>query len=319
MRERATGLIVPNGRPCPRGESVMDSRRFSRWGQGWRRALAVWAAFQCALTAVAADVRIAGSDLLGSDLEVALQSFAARGKMPVRTDFSGSRAALDALKAGAADLAIVMLAPDEKLPVEGYAADPLAYRIAVVVAPQVVGLTQVSFIQLEGVFGASGPAGFRVWRDLGVTGNRAQLTVGTHVLSTKTDAVSADIFRHQALRVARFKPSVMRHEQMTTLVEKLAAEEGGLAILPEAPTSHAGLSVLLVSRAEGEPAFGPTPENIHTGDYPLRVPIWVVYRKGSLETLRPLLGFLWSDEAARILAESSYCVPVPSSGRPAIR
>jgi hypothetical protein len=266
-----------------------------------------------------AELRIAGSDLLGAAFEQALSDDARRSQVPMRADFSGSRAALDALKAGGADLAIILLAPDEKLPEQGFVATPLAYRIAVIAASRDTDVTQVSFTQLEGFFGASGPAGYRLWRDLGAGGQKASLTVETHRLETATDAVSIDLFRHAVLRVPRLKPTVQRHERMASLVEKLNAEPGGLAILPELPERGASLRVLMVSKKDGEPAFSPTPENIHSGDYPLRAAVWVVYPEKSAEDLRPVLRFLWSDEAARALETGSHCVAVPRSGRPAQR
>jgi ABC-type phosphate transport system substrate-binding protein len=327
--------VAKSGANDPHGDSMMtfathDAEAPGRYGGRaagasfhgvwWRRCLAVWGMMSLlSLMGYATELKVAGSDLLGRDFEVALQAFAKRENQRISTAFQGSRAGLDALKAGTVDIAIVALAPDEKLPTGGIVANPLAYRIAVVVAPEAIELTQISFIQLEGFFGASGLAGYMFWRDLGVAGKAAQLTVTTHVLANREDAVSVDIFRHVALRAPRLKSSIQRHEQLGPLKEKLATEEGGLAILPKAPASDAGMRVLSVSKGEGEPAFGPTPENIHTGDYPLRIPVFVVYRDESAQALRSLLKFLWSDETARSLSQGSYCVPVPPSGRPLIR
>jgi DNA-binding transcriptional LysR family regulator len=270
------------------------------------------------LSGRAAEVRMAGSDWLGAEFEQALRAFAEKENVQLSAAFQGSRPALDGLKAGKIDLAIVALAPDEEMPDERWVVAPWAYRVAVIVAPQSIDLTQISFTQLEGFFGASGPAGFTFWRDVGVKGQAAQLAVGTHVLANRRDSASVDIFRQTVLRVPRLKSSVTRHEELTPLKEKLATEEGGLAVLPEDP-ADGRLRVLAVSKDDGEPAYSPSRENIHTGDYPLRTAIFVVYRSEAAQTLRPLLTFLWSDEAARSVAQGSYCVPIPASARPAIR
>lgn len=270
-------------------------------------------------TVFPADLRVVGSDLLGADFAAALVTFSKQEKLSLTTTFAGSRAGLEALKAGAADVALVALAPDEKLPGAPWAAFPLAYRVAVVAAPAHIGLAQISFVQLDGFFGASGPAGYTLWRDVGVDGPAGQLSVTTHVLEGKTDGVSIDIFSHAALRVPRLKSAVMRHTEFVALKERLATEAGGLAILSDVPPAGSGLRTLLIAKAEGDPAYGPTPENIHTGDYPLRLPIYVVYRVESTGKLKALLAFLWSDTVAQSLSHGSKCVPVPNSGRPTIR
>jgi phosphate transport system substrate-binding protein len=42
----------------------------------------------------------------------------------------------------------------------------------------------------------------------------------------------------------------------------------------------------------GEPAFSPTPENLSSGDYPLALPLQIVFRREATARLRPLLKFL---------------------------
>lgn len=266
-----------------------------------------------------ADVRVVGSDLLGADFGEALEVFAKRENLRLTTAFVGSRAGFEELKTGKADVALVAFAPDEKVPDAPLVAQPLAYRIAVVVVPEHIGVTQTSFNPLDGFFGANGPAGFSLWRDLGTTGTAAPLSVTTHVLVGKSDELSVDLFARMALRVPKLKSSVMRHHDFAILKGRLSAEEGGLAVLPYLPPTGVGLRALLVAKGEGEPAYGPTPENIHTGDYPLRLPVYVVYRSESAAKLRPLLAFFWSEEAARSLAKNPALTPVPASGRPQLR
>jgi phosphate transport system substrate-binding protein len=272
------------------------------------------------LVGFSAAIRVAGSDLMGPEFEAALKAFSARTSLAVTTSFTGSRVGLEDLKAGRADVALVAFAPDENVPGAPFVAQPLAYCIAVIAVPEHIPVTQISFNQLDGFFGAEGPAGFTFWRDLGVTGSTAQLAVTTHVLVGRpNEALSVDFFAHAALRVPRLKSSVARYQDLASLKSRLAAEEGGLAVLPYAPPAGSGLRALLVAKGEGEPAFSPTLENVHSGDYPLRLPVYVVYRAESAAKLGSLLAFLWSDEAAAHLAKNPAILPVPVSGRPAFR
>jgi phosphate transport system substrate-binding protein len=265
-------------------------------------------------------LRVVGSDLLGPDFEGALKTFSTRESLPVTTSLAGSRIGLEELKTGKADVALVAFAPGEEMPKAPYLAQPLAYCIAVIAVPEHIAATQIFFNQLDGFFGAEGPAGFAFWRDVGVVGSSAQLAVTTHVLAGgPNDELSADLFAHVALRVPRLKSSVSRYQDIATLRARLSAEEGGLAVLPYVPAFGSGLRALLVAKGEGEPAFGPTPENVHSGDYPLRLPVYVVYRGEDAARLRGLRLFFWSHETAGHLAKNRAILPVPASGRPALR
>jgi|GEM_PF-250845 len=262
--------------------------------------------------------KIAGSDLLGANFSEEAKLFSTRIKTPVSLALHGSRDGLEALKRGDADVAILAFAPDETPPGAPFVSQPLAYRIAVAVVPERIGVTQITFTELDGFFGVEGPAGYTLWRDLGVTGGVGSLTVGTHVLASDDAALSLQLFTHRALRAPKLRPSVQRHSTFAELESRLAAEEGGIAILASLPVEGSGLRALMVSTAAGEPAFGATPENIHTGDYPLRMPVYVVYRSADAAKLRDLLVFLWSDDVARALGKNGLWVPVPASGRPAL-
>ncbi|MGC4075393.1 MAG: hypothetical protein QM760_23415 [Nibricoccus sp.] len=282
------------------------------------RLIAFLAAWLAPLIGFSTELRVAGSDLLGADFDAALTTFAKKQNVSLTTTFAGSRAALEELKAGTVDVALVAFAPDETPPGPPFVVQPLVYRIAVVVVPDRIAVTQISFNQLDGFFGANGPAGFSLWRDIGLAGETAQLTVTTHVLARKGDELSIDLFEHSALRVPKLKSSVERHDEFAALNGRLSAEAGGLAVLSYVPAAGTGLRALLVSKGDRDPAFGPTPENIHTGDYPLRLPVYVIYRSENTASLKPLLAFLWSDEAARSLRKDAALTPVPVSGRPRV-
>lgn len=272
----------------------------------------------CAVPVVgyASALRVAGSDLPGEAFEAALAMFAKRENVELTVEFAGSRSGLDDLKNGRADLALVAFAPDETPPDAAvYVMKPLAYRIAVVAVPEHIGMTQVSFNALDGFFGASGPAGFAIWKDAGVVGSVAPLGVSTHILEGDGGGLSVDLFARTALRVPKLKSSVLRYDRFEALRTQVAAPEGGLAVLPYVPPPGSGLRALLVAKAEGEPAFGPTRDNIHAGDYPLRLPVYLVYRAESVAKLGMLLEFLSSEEAALSLAKNPVITPASASGR----
>ena len=264
-------------------------------------------------------LRIVGSDLLGAGFAKALEQHAAENGYAVEHALDGSRVGLEAVKAGTADAALVWLAPDEKMPERDLVSEPVAYRIAVVAVPTHIDVTEVTFEQLDGFFGADGRAGYSLWKDLGASGNAASLSVSTHMLEDASAGFSTELFSHLVLRTQRLKTSVIRHEKLEPLLSRLRLEEGGLAILPQLPPRSAGLRVLSVAKAKGEPAFGPSAENIHTDDYPLRWPLLLVYRGEDRERIRPWRTFLFSDVTKKLMSEEAALTPVPTSAPPTLK
>ena len=74
--------------------------------------------------------------------------------------------------------------------------------------------------------------------------------------------------------------------------------------------------MLLLPRGITDVAFGPTPDNVHSGDYPVRLPIYLVFRKDAAQRLLPLLRFLLSEDAAT-LWQNAHLVPLPAKVRTA--
>ena len=264
-------------------------------------------------------LRIVGSDLLSPSFAKALEQHATENGYLVEHAFDGSRAGLEAVKAGAADAALVWLAPDEKMPERDLVSEPVAYRVAVVAVSAHIDVTEVTFEQLDGFFGADGGAGYSLWRDLGAGGSAAPLSVSTHVWADASGGFSTDLFSYLVLRMQRLKTSVIRHEKLEPLLSRMRLEEGGLALLPQLPPRSAGLRVLSVAKKKGDPAFGPSAENIHTGDYPLRWPLLLVYRSEDQERVRRWRTFLFSDVARKTMTEEAALTPVPTSARPTLK
>jgi nucleoside-diphosphate-sugar epimerase len=64
---------------------------------------------------------------------------------------------------------------------------------------------------------------------------------------------------------------------MTESMTRILGEEGGVAVLPSLPLNQPQLKVLLVAKGGADVAFGPTADNLYTGDYPIRLPAYLVY------------------------------------------
>jgi len=271
------------------------------------------------VSAAAAEIRVVGCDLLGPDFAAALRAHAQRCEVDLTLALEGSHGGRARFEAGAADLALLVLRPEEMPPAPPHRGVPLGYFTTIVLVPAASPLTEISLGELAGIFGADTPADHSRWGDLGLGGEWTARAIGPQALAPEAGLSSA-LFRHHALGGGVFKTVVDRPESTAALMRKLAADPGGIALAGAAPRpDEGGANVLRVSRGDADVAFGPTPENVHAGDYPLRLTLWLAVRRefadaGGLDLVRFLLG----DESARQL-ERAQVLPLTRPVREQLR
>ena len=261
----------------------------------------------------AAPIRIVGSDLLADAVGADLKTFANTNDLEVTLDFKGSRLGLEALQSGAADMALLAFGPDSAKPGPEFTDRVMGYMTAVLVVPSSLPLTQVSYPQLAGIFGGSESNNYKRWSEIGVSGGWGVRGI-TVAATTRRAGLAVDLFRFGVLQTPEFKPTVLMFDDTGKALERISAEDGGIALLSALPDARPNLKVLLVSKADRDVAYGPTPENLHSGDYPLRLPVHLVVRKGEARRLNFLLRHLLSDEAAPALQKAGV-VPLPVQAR----
>jgi phosphate transport system substrate-binding protein len=265
--------------------------------------------------AAAPAVTVAGSDLLGPEFSAGVSAFAKRANLSVALRLTGSRAGLEALQAGRADLALLMFAPDERPPAAPYVARPVAFCTAVVVVPAALPLEQVTFAQLRALYAAAEPAPPKFWFNLGLSaGDEWGRRSVVPVICGPGGGLSFDLFRHQVLAAPALRAAVIVADDPSAGLRQVAALEGGIAVLPLAPVGRRDLKALAVARGTREVAFPPTAENIFSGDYPLRLPVHVVFRADAVKRLLPLLRFLYGADAAP-LWQGAQLMPLPATAR----
>jgi hypothetical protein len=263
--------------------------------------------------ASAAPIRVAGSDLLAESVGAELTRFASANDLEVATAMKGSRLGLEALKTDAADFALLVFSDADEKPGPEFSSSVVGYMTAVLVVPSDLPLTQIHYAQLAGIFGASEVNNYKRWNEIGLSGAWGVRGITT-VATTRRAGLSLDLFRLAVMQTPEFKPTVQMFDEPAKALERIGGEEGGIALLPAPPADGAKLKVLLVAKTERDVAYGPTPENLHTGDYPLRLPVHLVLRKGSARKLNFVLRHLLSDEAAPALLKSGV-VPLPVQAR----
>ena len=279
----------------------------------FRRVVMVVVVVFFSAAARAADIRIVGSDLLGLEFFKALYAFAGAESIPVALALDGSRTGLDQLKAGRAELALLTLPPGDDIDAAVFADVPLGWHCVVVVVPSAAPLHRVDFFQLAAIFGADRPVNYQRWGELGPVGEWAGSTIAPFAPAVGQN-LTAEIFRDAVLRGKAIKAHVGRYTSSVDLSRQFGGESRGIALSPALAASAQGTRRLPVAVRANAPAYFPTPESLQSGDYPLRLPLRVVYRRHADGTVRPLLRFLFSDSVAQIF-ERAGIVPQPVAAR----
>lgn len=290
-------------------------RSGSGWHGRWRAALVAGFAALVVSTAVAADgkVRIAGTDVLGPAVIAVLDQQARDDGSSTEITFKGSLMARDRLKAGAADLAVLVDDPQAAPLAPEFVAVPLGYLTAVVVAPVAVTIDQINFDDLARIYGSSSAVANSYWSDLGAAGKWAVVPITRH-LPTAAVGLSTVLLQHVVLHDEAFKADVKVHDSLAGTLAAVAAEDGGLGVVPWLPEQETRLRTLPLAPAAGQVAFSPTPQNLHAGDYPLRLPVRLVFARADVLRLLPWLRVWYGDAMSAALLDSAV-VPLPAGVR----
>ncbi len=248
------------------------------------------------LSFVRAEVRVVGCDLLGKDFSDALNAYSRRNDLGIRLDLAGSETGLEQLRMGTADLGIIFLSPEAKKPEDAFVVIAAAYQTCIVAVPASVPITQISFDQLNAIYADAADSSIKRWGDLGVTGGWENRGILPNITGPG-GGLSYDLFRYTVMRTPSLKPTVAQQDSAEATLQRMLGDEGGIAIMALLPEKQRELKVLAVARKSTDVAFGPTAENIQSGDYPIRMPVYFVFKKSSAKKLQLALRFLLSEEA----------------------
>ena len=275
------------------------------------------AIFVSAVALLRADVRIVGTDLLGVPFSKALYTFAAQNRIVLALAFDGSKPGLAELKAGRADLALFTATPElERALGDEFVTLTVAYHRVLVLAPRGCPVDQVSLWQLAAIFSQGDVPAPKTWGGLGAGGEWSEAPIAS-VAPEVGIGFALEFFRHAALRDRPLRAGVTRYTSANQLARLLSGESRALAIagaLPEGPGAAKILAVSAAATAAAtEPAFLPTPETLHSGDYPLRLPLKLACRRGATKEADTLLRFLAGDAAPHF--EAAGVVPLSAAQR----
>lgn len=258
----------------------------------------------------AREIRISASDLLAAFIAEPLETLGEANGLELEIDSIGSLPAMDRLESDEIDLAVIAVPENDEVPREGHRVFPFAYDVTIVAVNETHPLDEISLARLGGIFGADEELNFTSWGDLGLSGwgNRSIKPLA----GLNEASISLELFKNEVLRSKTFKPAVAMVRD-TEVEGLLASDAASIAILPHLPTNDA-LKTLMVSEGEDTPAFGPTEDNIHFGDYPVRLSFYIVFNPRDDDLVKDVLRGLYSEEVAEAL-RANHLFPLPDTVR----
>lgn len=304
-----------------RPNSSPSSSLFAFGSCALRRPRAVGAAltvaalvFGTALGAATKTIVVGGSDLLAPLLSAPVTEFNRDNPTPLALKLAGTLPALADLQADVTALAVVVLKPGAAPLDSGMRQVPLAYATVYFAVPPGSAVNQLTLDQAASIFGSgSGTSDARRWSDLGFTGVWSAKGISSHALVAPR-SMSLELFRHIALRSPELRGSIVNHTQWPELAEQLSADDGAIALVSGPPPAGLKVNLVPIAANRGATAVTPTPESVHSGSYPLRLPFVLVFKPARRAEVFEAVRFLLSEEIAEALAKGDL-VPVPREAR----
>lgn len=266
---------------------------------------------------VAKSLTLSGTDFFKGDIAASME--AAGADHGLKATWSGSFQALQALRSGKVDMAVLTSPSPEELPdVPGMRRLPLAYRLCRVVVAKDNPVNSITYKQLRAIYGSRVSQRLENWKDVLGAGNAAAASWANRAIEPMIPiaytSFSREIFLHNALRDDRLHPSVKVYANEHALQNAFAANSGAIAIL-------SGLAVedfakpIPVAKEEGQ-SFTATPENLYFGDYPLYMPFSLYFPEIRTKELLPLIEAFYSADVAKVIFDNGLA-PVPDAFRAA--
>ena len=258
----------------------------------------------------AKEVRIAVSDLLADTVVDTLMLYAEEKDLQFKIDSIGSLPALDKLNAGEVDMALMAIPNRSTQPSSNYQLYPFAYSTSIVAVNVNNPLNEISINRLSGTFGSHEELSLSKWSEIGLSGwgNRGIKPI----VGQLGGSISLELFKHVALEDGKIRSTVSLLKNNAAL-SIISNDVAAIAILPTNPQDRY-IKVLSVAKEQNSPAFEPSDDNIHYGDYPFRLSFYIVLQKSEVPNLAHLVEALLSDSVANVLSDSHF-IPIPYNVR----
>lgn len=265
-------------------------------------------------------LKYAGSDFLAGSAETVLkEELKKSAALQLQGELLGSKVALEQLRKGEIDFAMIMLADADSIPEfkdKTWRANALGYQVCYLVVPQSNPVEELSIFQLRGIFANFSESPLNTWNEISdkVTGSPKI----HRVVSTENDNAGGVIFQSLVFPRAGFNKDLRKTATDEDAIRAVLNTSNAIALTASPPVGQPTLKTLAISPAnkkdETNTAYSPTPANIYNRDYPLSVQFMLVYPTGKREKMIPVIKTILSDPFAKAL-EKTALTPLPKNIR----
>ncbi len=279
---------------------ILDVFRPSMFTMLSRATLFIFAGLT-ALSLHAEEIRISASDLLADYITAPLKAYGDEHDTTFVVDSIGSLPALDRLRSDEIDMAIIAVPEGDDVPRDEFRIFPFAYDVAVVAVNAGNPIDEITISRLGGIFGANEEYNFNTWGELGLSGWGSRTI--KPVAGQNPESISLELFKYSVLKGGVMKPGValVKDSEVEGL---LMSDVASIAVLSRLPKSNK-VKALMIAESSDSPAFGPSEDNVHYGDYPIRLAFYIVYNERNDDRMKDVLRVLLGDEIAQSLRQNS--------------
>lgn len=258
-------------------------------------------------------LKYAGSDFLAGTVEKSLREqikASDAGKTP-QGNFFGSNDAIEKLRKNEIDFALIMTPGLNTIPEiqKGtLRAITIGYQISYVVVPKSNPITEISFAELENIYSEFAKKPTAVWSEL--EGAR-QIPFTVHaVLGSSNSSNAITFFQAKVFPKADFRKSVRHAKTDDDAIREVREFNNAIAIIGKPIVKDAHLKTIAVSATRDAerifPAYSPEPANIYNDDYPLSLPIYLIYAPTNRKKIVPVFKTIFSDTFAESITQAGF-------------
>ena len=256
------------------------------------------------------DIRVGFSDLIPSEFQTLLekQNFASVIELDISK--SGSMPMIEEFRSGNIDLCL-LASPEGTLGSISEELDvlkiPIAYQSAVVIVHPDNPINELNLDQLASIYGDDvSSAKIRSWRDIGL-GSFTISLINPYAVE-QSESIASDLFRHFLLGSSPFKQSVS-NQRSSVIEKKVSEDKAAIGIITMLPKMQ-NLKVLLLAKEASAIGYGPNSDNIYFSDYPLRLPLYLIFKEADINRLYPLIKTILGEEISGFFRNNGF-FPVP--------
>jgi ABC-type phosphate transport system substrate-binding protein len=250
---------------------------------------------------------ISGSDLFGERVRQVLQAELAAAGVAAEIRFDGSLLGLRDLEAGTVDVGLLAItdARSAEVNLRKY---PVAYQIVTFLVHTTNPVMELSYADLYNLYQENGT--ISDWSALTTDSRWSDRKVSLRA-SRRENRITLELFNELVLEGAPLKQAVRYTAGGNAALLAAVTEDPTALVLAPGLRVSPPVKALAVKRATGDRGFTPSQDNVFFGDYPLRLPFYLVVGEAvAPETVGALLRVLYGDAVTQALAEVDY-LPVP--------